>query len=169
MAEACAEASDSERVFTVGNRPLMIVAIALAIAATLPVTSLYELITSGTIDIDAVGRGRREIPNWLTYSVGWLVGAPFIWSSLSLLRYVRAREMFRLCPQGITIHGVTLAPEEVLGFRYSFLRGHVLQSARGDFPIHPWMVKGGVEALADAFPHVLPLKRAELPPWALGE
>lgn len=75
--------------------------------------------------------------------------------------------MFRLGPRGIVIGGEALAPEEVLGFRYSAFRGHVLKSSRGDFPIHPWMVKGGVEALAGALPHLPPLKKAEVPDWAL--
>lgn len=75
--------------------------------------------------------------------------------------------MFRIGPQGIGIGGETLMPDEVLGFRYSILRGHVLRSTRGEFPIHPWMVKGGVEALNDALPNIPPLKKAATPDWLM--
>lgn len=81
---------------------------------------------------------------------------PFLWYYRPYFRYFGESEMFRLNEQGIVIGGTTLAPEEVLGFRYSFFRGHVLHSTRGDFSIHPRISEGAMEALAEAFPHVPP-------------
>lgn len=161
--------TDTEQVFRVGNRPLILIALFVAMLAVLPANSLYELITTGTIDLDAVGKGRRAIPTWQVYTIGWIIGAPLIWASLRvLMRYLPEREMFRLGPQGITIRGETIAAEEVHGFATSFRKGHVLRTLRGDFPIHPLMVKGAPEALALALPHVPPLKNRDIAAWALG-
>ena len=164
------ELTDTEQVFRVGNRPLVLIALFVAFLAVLPANSLYELITTGTIDLEAVGKGRRAIPNWQVYAIGWILGAPLIWASLRvLMRYLPEREMFRLGPQGITIRSETIAPEEVQGFATSFRRGHVLRTTRGDFPFHPLMVKGAPEALALALPHVPPLKNRDIAAWALGD
>lgn len=169
MTDTGPEASISERVFRVGSRPLMIVAFCLAIVSIVPLSSFHELITTGTIDFEAVTNTRRKIPHWQLYATAWPIFLAGLWSIRPALRYFWQREMFRLDQHGIAIRGVTLAPEEVLGFRYSFLRGHVLQSTRGDFPIHPWMIRGAVEALAEALPHILPLKQANTPSWLLGD
>jgi hypothetical protein len=169
MAETTAEASESKIVFRVGNRPLILVAAMLAMFAVVPVESLYELATTGMIDMDAVTPTRRMIPVWQLYATMWPIFLLALWSVRPLLPYFLKREMFRLNQWGIAIHGVTLAPEEVLGFRYSFLRGHVLQSTRGDFPIHPWMIKGAVEALTAALPHVPPLRQGKVPSWLLDD
>ncbi len=106
---------------------------------------------------------------WALYLSGWVAFVAAVWTHRPLLRYFGESEMFRLGQQGILIGGVTLAPTEVLGFRNSFLRGHVLQTTRGDFPIHPWLIKGAVEALADAFPHVTPPKRRYKPSRLMGD
>jgi hypothetical protein len=167
MFEVGADGSNPERVFRVGNRPLLIIALTLAMTAIVPVSSLHELVTTGTIDMDAVTPTRRKIPIWILYATAWPIFLMALWGTLPTFRYLIRREMFRLGPRGIVISGEALAPEEVLGFRYSVLRGHVLKSSRGDFPIHPWMVKGGVEALAEALPHIPPLKKGEASDWML--
>lgn len=165
-----AELTETEQVFRVGNRPLILIALFVAFLAFVPAISLYELFTTGTIDLDAVGKGRRAIPNWQLYAIGWIIGPPLIWGSLRvLLRYLPEREMFRLGPQGITIRGETIAPEDVHCFATSFRKGHVLRTTRGDFPLHPLMVRGAPEALASALPHVPPLKNREIAAWALGD
>jgi hypothetical protein len=169
MAKTVAEASGSDRVFRVGNRPLILVAAMLAMVAVLPVESLFELATTGTIDMDAVTPTRHKIPVWQLYAIMWPIFLLALWGIRPLLGYFLKREMFRLSQRGIAIRGVSLTPEEVLGFRYSFLRGHILQSTRGDFPIHPWMIKGAVEALAAAFPHIPPLRQGNAPSWLLGD
>ncbi len=167
MAETVTEASISERVFRVGNRPLMIIALGLAIVSIVPLSSLHELITTGTIDFHVVTDTRHKIPHWLLYGTAWPMLLGVIWFTIPLLRYFRQREMFTLGQRGIIISGVTLAPEEVLGFRYSLLRGYVLRSTRGEFPVHPYIVRGGPEALSEALPHLPPLKKGELPDWVL--
>ena len=169
MFEARADGSNLERVFRVGDRPLYSLAFYLTLATVMPVLSLYELVTTGTIDMDAVSRGRLELPMWSLYLGGWLIFVAAMWAYRPHLRYFVDSEMFRLNEHGIVVCGVQIAPEEVLGFRYSFLRGHVLQSARGDFPIHPWMIKGAVEALAEAFPHIPPIKQGNTPRWLMGD
>jgi hypothetical protein len=155
------------RVFRVGNRPLILIAAMIALTALVPASSLHELITTGTIDFEAVSQTRRKIPIWFLYATAWPIFLITVWSTRSILRYVFHRDMFSLGSDGITIRGQTLSPDEVQGFRHSFLRGHVLRSRRGEFPIHPWMVKGGVEALAEALPHIPPLKKGEVPGWLL--
>ena len=169
MFEVSADGSSLDRVFRVGDPALYRIAFYLAFGAVLPLVSLQELVTTGTIDMEAVGRGRGRFPMWALYLSGWVAFVAAVWTHRPLLRYFGDSEMFRLGQQGIAIRGVTLAPEEVLGFRYSFLRGHVLQSTRGDFPIHPWLIKGAVEALADAFPHVAPPKRRYRPSRLMGD
>ena len=155
------------RVFRVGNRPLILLVAMIALTALVPASSVHELITTGTINFEAVSQTRRKIPIWFLYATAWPTFLITVWSTRPILRYVFDREMFSLVPEGITIRGQTLSPDEVQGFRHSFLRGHVLRSTRGEFPIHPWMVKGGVEALADALPHIPPLRRSEAPDWML--
>jgi hypothetical protein len=167
MSEANAEGSTSERVFKVGNRPLILIAVMVALTAMVPVSSLYELWTTGTIDLDAVSPTRQKIPVWILYATAWPIFLLVLWSIRPVLGYFVDREMFRLGPQGIVIGGETLLPENVTGFRISFFRGHVLRSTRGEFPVHPWMVKGGVEALAELLPHIPPLKKGQAPDWML--
>lgn len=167
MVQASAEALASERVFRVGNRPLILIAAIVALTALVPISSLHELWTTGTIDLDAVSSTRRKIPIWILYATAWPIFLATVWSTRPILRYVFDRKMFSLGSEGITIRGQTLSPDEVQGFRHSLLRGHVLRSTRGDFPIHPWMVRGGVEALAEALPNIPPLRKSEAPDWML--
>ncbi|UYV14721.1 hypothetical protein [Porphyrobacter sp. ULC335] len=169
MADNALSDAGAERAFNVGYRALMPVVAIFAVLAILPIMSLHELLTTGTIDLDAVGQGSRKTPTWISYLVGWgcfllvLVANPF-------RKYFTRPEMFRLGPQGITLSGVNLAPDEVLGFGVSPLRGFVLHSSRGDFPIHPWLIKGATRALAEAFPNVAwHTRKEEWPSWLLGE
>ena len=148
----------TERVFRVKDRPLYGIALMLTLCAILPMMSIHELITTGTIDMDAVGQGRRKTPTWISYLVTWSIFLPYLWYFRPYFRYFGESEMFRLNERGIVIGGTTLSPDEVLGFRYSLFRGHVLHSTRGDFPIHPRLSEGAIEALAEAFPHVDPPK-----------
>lgn len=155
MLEPSVDERFKERVFRVMNGPLYGIAFLLALCAILPVMSLHELITTGTIDMDAVGKGRRETPTWMAYLIGWFLFLSTLLIYRPIIRYVLDGEMFRLNQQGIVIRDTTLTPEEVLGFSPSILlRGYVLHSTRGDFSIHPRISDGAMEALAEAFPHV---------------
>ncbi|MCZ8136754.1 MAG: hypothetical protein O9266_10645 [Porphyrobacter sp.] len=169
MFEVGTDGTNLERVYRVDDLMLYGVVFKLSLCAALPLLSLYELFTTGSIDMEAVGRGRLGAPMWSLYLFGWSALVATVWAHWHQLRYFGDSEMFRLGQKDIKIRVESLAPEEVLGFRYSFLRGHVLQSTRGDFPIHPWMIKGAVEALADAFPHVTPPKQRYKPSWLLGD
>ena len=158
MPEQRADYRITERVFRVKDRPLYGIALMLSLGAILPAMSIHELVTTGTIDMEAVGKGWRKRPTWISYLITWSIFLPYLWYFRPYFRYFGESEMFRLNERGIVIRGTTLAPDEVLGFRYTFFRGYVLQSTRGDFSIHPRISEGAIEALAEAFPHVPPPK-----------
>lgn len=158
MPESSANYRITERVFRVDDWRLYSIALILTLCAIVPVISLHELITTGTIDMDAVGKGRRKIPSWILYLGAWSCFFIILWFFRPFFRYFGESEMFRLNEHGIVVSGTTLAPDEVIGFRYSFFRGYVLQSTRGDFSIHPRISEGAIEALAEAFPHIPPPK-----------
>lgn len=87
-----ADAKDSETHMFVKTYEVqtsrMILAIGLTIICLyLPALSIWELITTGTIDLDAVGKGRREIPIWQLYLTSWIIGPPLFFLNLAPIIY----------------------------------------------------------------------------------
>lgn len=61
----------------------------------LPISSIYEIASTGSVDFEAVGEGRRKIPRWQAYAIGWLCAlflvpnffGPIIWLYISRFEF----------------------------------------------------------------------------------
>ena len=68
------------RVYRVSESRFIAALIFTVIACYFPILSIIELVTTGTIDFDAVGRSRKAIPRWQQYVTGWLFGGFLIYN-----------------------------------------------------------------------------------------
>ena len=148
--------SIERRTFYVSTIALLLVFTGLVLAAIVPMRMVFELASTGTIDLDAVSPTRRKIPVWILYLGSTMIFLPAFWFAIPIWRYVPNREMFQLTRDGILLRNRLIKKDDVVGFRFSFLRGYHLQTTQGAFSIHPAMSKGATEALIKAFPKTPP-------------
>ncbi|WP_298466809.1 hypothetical protein [uncultured Erythrobacter sp.] len=113
---------------------------------TLPGMSIVELVTTGTIDLEAVGRGRRQIPTWASYLVGWICFLFFLPSLILALKYVAKGEIFSLQDGFLEIDGVSIAPDQIKSWRENW-RGFCVKTDDGMLCCHPRLSKNGKKAL----------------------
>ncbi|MEP5939071.1 MAG: hypothetical protein ABJ239_12150 [Erythrobacter sp.] len=111
--------------------------------------------TTGTIDTEAVGKGRVKLPTWLSYMIGWLCFTYCFWLARPIWRYWQHPEIFRINSEGIIIANTAIPIADIEGSRFSFIKGNVLQTKHGEFPIHPELASGATEALLQYCPQVI--------------
>ena len=145
---------------------LVLPAIIFGFFGILPAMSLFELVTTGTIDLEAVGRGRMEIAQWKLYIVGWAVFLFFGAGYFPMLKYYREPEMFALSKEGIEIEGRLFSRDEILSIRNTW-RGLRVETARQSYFFHVYAVPGASSALARMFPN-FEIKTREAPIWLAG-
>lgn len=126
---------------------------ALAVPSVLPLMSIHEVITTGTIDFDAVGKGRGKFPMWLLYSVGWVGFFTMYWAIHPIEKYYANRVMFELDAGHITISGTRLALDEIASVRWRrFYHALELKTQDETFLVHPHLVPWSTVALIRALP-----------------
>jgi hypothetical protein len=114
------------------------------VAAVTPAMSLVELLTTGTIDFDAVSPGRTSLPFWFLYLIGWPVFlALFYTHGLPAMRYLAQGYVFRVGPNSIWVSGHEVPKSDITGYHWT--SRHILRIDAGDrsYRVHPGMNSHG--------------------------
>ena len=119
-----------------------------AMTALLPAMSLFEFVTTGTIDMDAVGRGRGKIPSWILYSLSWVCFAfvsvtAFAPALMCILKGV----IFEIRDGKLILDGKAIRPEMIQSFGQAGMRGTKIETTIGTFYCHPGLNTEGKAAL----------------------
>ena len=136
-----------ERVFRVSAKLFWLAPALLLLSAILPILSNHEFATSGTIDLDALGKGRLRISTWILYSVSWLCFfyfLPFFWWWLT---YVLRGHVFRLGADYLAIghRRYDLSEIEEVRWRWNGLKVTMVDGRK--LLLHPRFSHDGLEAL----------------------
>ncbi|MEL1250469.1 hypothetical protein [Aurantiacibacter gilvus] len=123
-------------------------AILFLIAGFLPALSIHELATTGTIDWSAVTSGRREIPHWLIYPIGWLC-----FLTLAMVGFVPAISailrgyVFEIESNRIRIGGEWISRTEIGEGKWIWTGGMRLKTTHGNVHFYPRLSPGGPKAV----------------------
>lgn len=119
--------------------------------SAIPALSLYEVIATGGIDLNASGEGRTEYPMWLLYTAGWLA---FLYILFSIFfpwtSYIKRGCVFTLTKEGIKFKGYTLKNCDVTSIE---VRSQIVILTAGSerYVLHAGWTDGGKEALMSRF------------------
>ena len=140
---------DEEWDFRVESRTLVLLPLALAVFTIVPALSIYEYLSTGTIDVSING---PDFPMWLLYSICW---PAFLWLLYALaptLKYYSNPEMFSLRDGAIEVRGHHVAFGDVLKITGRPMRADTLVETRlGNFTIHPHLARAAVSGLRYVF------------------
>ena len=117
-----------------------------ALLLALPMMSLFELFSNGSIDFSAVSPTRFEVPIWILYLIGWSSLVTVLPCGLfDSWRYALRGYVFRISEDKICLDGVILNREEITSTSRTF-RGVKVQTEQRTFYFHPYMSLDGEEA-----------------------
>jgi len=110
-----------------------------AILLYLPIASIFEYLSTGSIDFGAVGKGRREIPRWQSYGYGWICAlflvpnffGPIIWLYIS-------RFEFAISESAISTPNKSIRRDDLENIsRVGWKNDIIIKSKSGDYIILP--------------------------------
>ena len=140
-----------ERVFRVRLRTLIIMPTIILAFGAVPFANIYELVTTGTIELFEP-LGRRKIAPWIIYLSSWICWLWFLQVFARMLRYYRNPVMFILHPDAFEKDGIITDFDAVhLVESRLFLGNAVVKTENGPFTIHPQLAAGAVSALQHTF------------------
>lgn len=61
------------KVFKIKNMAIFRIFIIFCLVSALPLLSIYELVSTGSIDMESVGAGRFQQYTWKSYLFGWVI------------------------------------------------------------------------------------------------
>jgi hypothetical protein len=160
----------TRREFRFRGRTLAVYVVMFGLMSVVPIMSLHELFTTGTINWTAGGEGRRSYPSWIAYPLGWAMMLYFPRLYFPLFKYLKHPLMFALDDQAIEIGGERIPREQVISILPRSRHADVLvETERGGYSIRPFQVAGGVSALQEAFPDKFdPKFLRDAPAWLVG-
>lgn len=124
-----------------------------AVTAIGPALSIWELVSTGTIDFDAASEGSRQLPVWLLYAISWPVFVHFFVWMIRAAKYVPLKAGFAIEGGTLRIHGVELERRNIIDITTQRLGifGHPIErvtvsTPSAEFSLVPDFYVGGLEA-----------------------
>ncbi len=112
----------------------------------LPVSSLFEVITTGAIDLNDISSGRFQIYTWKLYLIGWIcLIVIFPIGLFASWKYALRSYVFKISQRSIVLDGHTIERADVIGTQ-STVRGEKVMTQKGAFFVHPNMAAEGQAA-----------------------
>lgn len=119
-----------------------------AFASILPIMSILELVTTGSIDLEATGGGRAKYPMLVLYIIGWACFFFILRPCAYAARYQMRGFVFQIAPDYIKI-GSEEYPDQLvqaLQIRRNW-RDAILVSDGKAIRFHPDWTAGGIDML----------------------
>lgn len=143
--------SQSLQTFKMDQKISWVVPAMFLMSGILPAMSLFELLTTGTIDMDAVGRGRARIPTWILYLIAWpcflFFWVPFAW----WVRNLWQGHVFRLEGDRLIVGRRSVLSEDVAELRTHWFGCEVTLMDGKRLWFAPWFSSDGSELLSKKF------------------
>jgi len=122
----------------------------LLMSACVPLASIHEIITTGTIDMDAVGRGRAEIPVWILYLITWPVFLYFcVLFFLPAFGAIIRGYVFKCDGETLIVKGVAIEKLAIRSYEFTLVKGTCLSTENGGVSFHPGLSSKGNEIMED--------------------
>lgn len=123
-----------------------------AFTSILPLLSIIEIVTTGSIDLNATGSGRAGHPKFLLYIAGWVCFLLVIKPVVYAARYQMHGHVFQLTPDCIEVRSTEYPDHLVQALRIRhWWRDAVLISDGKAVRFHPDWTAGGVDVLRRRF------------------
>lgn len=108
----------------------------------LPIVSIWEVATTGTIDMDAVGKGRGSYPTWFLYLLSWIC---FFYAAPALILCLNFCLKFRVMTMQkneLRLGNFAIQREHVVKVRRSY-SGFIIDTTHTKIRVFPWMFVDG--------------------------
>lgn len=119
-----------------------------AVELVLPLMSLFELATTGTIDFGAMSKGRLEFPIWLGYVIVWPI---FIYHCIQIfipaLGCIRQGFVFKILGDHLETGDGTVSRSDIREFSWVNRHKLALETATGSRVLYPGFSHDGKAAI----------------------
>lgn len=140
--------ADTVRTFSLGWRYFWPVVAAIGLLSVVPATSVWELVTTGQIDLEAVSEGRWRLPIWVLHLIGWILFIPTLPILLyPLLKYPAKGWVFKIADDAIIIDAQIIHFSEIKSIKET-VWGMRISTSDKRYYFHPRMGVSGYEAFA---------------------
>jgi len=123
------------------------------LTGVLPGLSIIEIATTGTIDLNAVGQGRRATPVWISYLIAWPIFIYIFYTmGLPLVRHLREGYIFIISEESIDTAGHSLPLSAITRVkRRPLFNDYILLAAGRKYRVTPNLDEGARLAFRDIF------------------